>query len=147
MNKLILSLLLLSLSIFTNAAEQSFSLTLGAPLTRVDGTLLPAIEIASYKICYSITDQGLPITPPEDESCIVVVNGTSVDISSTLDPRIAPYQFNVVALTIDTDGLRSIFSKVLSDVFVVKSTSEPNAPTILQFSVTCSMGCSIEEKK
>ena len=124
------------------AAPATSTLSWTAPDTRVDGTPPAADEIAEYRVHYSIDG-----TPPGDGEPIVV-GGTAVSETVTLEltPRIEPYVVSFAIKTVDTDGLGSALSEVVTKEFEVESTSEPGAPTNLQFEITCGEGCTIKKK-
>ena len=86
-------------------------------------------------------------TPPGDGDPIVV-GGTAVSETVTLDltPRIEPYVVSFAIKTVDTDGLGSALSDVVTKTYEVESTSSPRAPTNLQFEITCGEGCTIKKK-
>jgi len=132
--------LLVTLAAHSAPAPSDLSWT--APSTRVDGTPLAVEEIKEYRVYYTIDG-----TPPGDGDHIVV-SGTSIAETVTLEliPRIEPYVVSFAIKTVDTDGLGSSLSDVVSKEFEVESTSEPNAPTNLQFEIACGDGCSIKKK-
>jgi len=123
------------------AAETSSSLSWEAPTTRVDGTPLAMEEIKEYRAYYEVDNI------PTVASTVTVIDfaSTSTEIALTLDPRSEPYVVSFAILTVDTDGRQSQLSDVVSKTFNVSSTANPGVPTTLQFTVTCTNGCSIKE--
>ena len=123
-------------------AEATSTLLWEPPTERVDGTPLTVEEIKEYRVYYTI--DGTP--PGEGEP--IVVSGTSASETVTLEllPRVEPYVVSFAIKTVDTDGLGSALSEVVTKEFEVESTSEPGAPTNLQFEITCGDGCTIKKK-
>ena len=124
------------------AAPATSTLSWTAPSTRVDGTPLAAEEIKEYRVYYTIDGTA----PGEGEP--IVVGGTSASETVTLEltPRLEPYVVSFAIKTVDTDGLGSALSDVVTKEFEVESTSNPGAPTNLQFEITCGEGCTIKKK-
>ena len=133
-------LLLTSLGAF--AAPAKSNLSWEPPTERVDGTPFAVEDIQEYRVYYTI--DGTP--PGEGEP--IVVSGTSTSETVTLEllPRVEPYVVSFAIKTVDTDGLGSALSEVVTKEFEVESTSEPGAPTNLQFEITCGEGCTIKKK-
>jgi len=125
-----------------HAAPAPSDLSWTAPTTRVDGTPLAAEEIKEYRVYYTIDGTAPGTGDP------IVVDGTSASETVTLElaPRLEPYVVSFAIKTVDTDGLGSALSDVVSKEFEVESTSEPNAPTSLEFTITCGEGCIIKKK-
>ena len=75
------------------------------------------------------------------------MDGTSESETVTLEllPRVEPYVVSFAIRTVDTDGLGSALSNIVSKTFQVDSTAAPVAPTSLEFTITCGDGCSIVE--
>ena len=123
-------------------AEATSTLSWEPPTERVDGTPLAAEEIKEYRVYYTIDGTA----PGEGEP--IVVSGTSASETVTLEllPRVEPYVVSFAIKTVDTDGLGSALSEVVTKEFEVQSTSEPGAPTNLQFEITCGEGCTIKKK-
>jgi len=124
------------------AAPATSTLSWTAPSTRVDGTPLEAEEIKEYRVYYTIDGTAPGTGEP------IVVGGTSASETVTLEltPRLEPYVVSFAIKTVDTDGLGSALSDVVSKTFEVESTSNPGAPTNLQFEITCGDGCTIKKK-
>ena len=140
MRLLILSLITL---IFTSpllAAEAVSELSWTAPNTRADGSPLAPTEISEFRIYYGVdVDKPLVI----DQSYTSVTGENAASISITLAPRARPYVVSFAATTVDTDGLESELSEIVTKTFTVKSTAKPSVPTSLQFTITCTDGCTI----
>jgi len=113
-----------------------------APDTREDGSPLSPDEIKEYRVYYTVDGQ----TPGDNYP--VVVSGTAQSETVTLElmPRAAPYVVGFAITTVDTDGVESVRSDVVSKTFNVDSTAKPSAPTNIQFTIICGAGCTITEK-
>ena len=124
------------------AAPATSTLSWEPPTERVDGTPFSMEDIQEYRVYYTIDG-----TPPGDGEPIVV-GGTAVSETVTLEltPRVEPYVVSFAIKTVDTDGLESALSEVVTKEFEVESTSSPDAPTNLQFEITCGEGCAIKKK-
>ena len=124
------------------SATATSTLSWQPPTERVDGTPFSMEDIQEYRVYYTIDG-----TPPGDGEPIVV-GGTAVSETVTLEltPRLEPYVVSFAIKTVDTDGLGSALSEVVTKEFEVESTSEPGAPTNLQFEITCGEGCTIKKK-
>ena len=124
-----------------HAAPANSNLSWEAPTTRVDGTALTAEEIKEYRVYYTIDGTAPGTGDP------IVVDGTSASETVTLEltPRVEPYVVSFAIKTVDTDGLGSALSDVVTKTFEVESTSSPRAPTNLQFEITCGEGCTIKK--
>jgi hypothetical protein len=133
-------LLLTSFGAF--AAPAVSTLSWEPPTERVDGTPFSMEDIQEYRVYYTIDGT----TPGDGEP--IVVGGTAVSETVTLEltPRLEPYVVSFAIKTVDTDGLGSVLSEVVTKEFEVESTSEPGAPTNLQFEITCGEGCTIKKK-
>ena len=133
---------LVTLAGTASAAPATADLSWTAPSTRVDGTPLAAEEIKEYRVYYTIDGTA----PGEGEP--IVVGGTSASETVTLEltPRLEPYVVSFAIKTVDTDGLGSALSDVVTKEFEVESTSNPGAPTNLQLEITCGEGCTIKKK-
>jgi len=131
----------LLVTLAAHSAPAQSDLSWEAPKTRVDGTPLTVEEIAEYRVYYTTDGQ----TP--GEGVPIVVSGTSASETVTLEllPRIEPYVVSFAIKTVDTDGLGSALSDVVTKTFEVESTSKPTAPTNLQFEITCGDGCIIKK--
>jgi hypothetical protein len=140
--KYAIAMMLLLTSFGAFAAPAVSTLSWDAPTTRVDGTPFAVKDIQEYRVYYTIDG-----TPPGDGEPIVV-GGTAVSETVTLEltPRVEPYVVSFAIKTVDTDGLGSALSEVVTKKFEVESTSEPGAPTNLQFEITCGEGCTIKKK-
>ena len=132
----------LMITLAVQAAPANSNLSWEAPSTRVDGTPLEAEEIKEYRVYYTIDGTAPGTGEP------IVVGGTSASETVTLEltPRLEPYVVSFAIKTVDTDGLGSALSDVVSKTFEVESTSNPGAPTNLQFEITCGDGCTIKKK-
>jgi len=132
----------LMITLAVQAAPAKSNLSWTAPDTRVDGTPLTIEEIKEYRVYYTIDGTA----PGEGEP--IVVGGTSASETVTLEllPRVEPYVVSFAIKTVDTDGLGSALSDVVTKEFEVESTSNPGAPTNLQFEITCGDGCTIKKK-
>jgi len=139
--KYAIAMMLLLTSFGAFAAPAVSTLSWDAPTTRVDGTPFAVKDIQEYRVYYTIDG-----TPPGDGEPIVV-GGTAVSETVTLEltPRVEPYVVSFAIKTVDTDGLGSALSEVVTKKFEVESTSEPGAPTNLQFEITCGEGCTIKK--
>ena len=124
------------------AAPATSTLSWTAPSTRVDGTPLEAEEIKEYRVYYTIDGTA----PGTGEPIVVGGTSTSETVTLELTPRLEPYVVSFAIKTVDTDGLGSALSDVVSKTFEVESTSNPGAPTSLQFTITCGEGCIIKKK-
>ena len=124
------------------SATATSTLSWQPPTERVDGTPLTVEEIKEYRVYYTIDG-----TPPGDGEPIVV-SGTSASETVTLEllPRVEPYVVSFAIKTVDTDGLESALSEVVSKTFNVDSDAGPSAPTSLEFTITCGDGCTIKKK-
>jgi len=133
---------LVTLAGTASAAPATADLSWTAPSTRVDGTPLAAEEIKEYRVYYTIDGTAPGTGDP------IVVDGTSASETVTLEltPRVEPYVVSFAIKTVDTDGLGSALSDVVTKTFEVESTSSPRAPTNLQFEITCGEGCTIKKK-
>jgi len=131
----------LMITLAVQAAPAKSNLSWTAPDTRVDGTPLTIEEIKEYRVYYTIDGTA----PGEGEP--IVVGGTSASETVTLEllPRVEPYVVSFAIKTVDTDGLGSALSDVVTKEFEVESTSNPGAPTNLQFEITCGEGCTIKK--
>ena len=140
--KYAIAMMLLLTSFGAFAAPAVSTLSWDAPTTRVDGTPFAVKDIQEYRVYYTIDG-----TPPGDGEPIVV-GGTAVSETVTLEltPRVESYVVSFAIKTVDTDGLGSALSEVVTKKFEVESTSEPGAPTNLQFEITCGEGCTIKKK-
>jgi hypothetical protein len=78
----------------------------------------------------------------------VVVSGTAQSETVTLElmPRAAPYVVGFAITTVDTDGVESVRSDVVSKTFNIDRIVKPSAPTNLQFNITFGDGYMITEK-
>ena len=125
-----------------HAAPATSELSWTAPSTRVDGTPLAVEEIKEYRVYYTIDGTAPGTGEP------IVVSGTSASETVTLEilPRVEPYVVSFAIRTVDTDGLGSALSNVVSKTFQVDSTAAPVAPTSLEFTIVCGEGCTITEK-
>ena len=132
----------LLVTLAAHAAPAPSDLSWTAPTTRVDGTPLAAEEIKEYRVYYTIDGTA----PGEGEP--IVVGGTSASETVTLEltPRLEPYVVSFAIKTVDTDGLKSPLSEVVSKTFNVDSDAVPSAPTSLEFTITCGEGCTITEQ-
>jgi len=122
------------------AAPATSTLSWTAPDTRVDGTPLAAEEIKEYRVFYSIDG-----TPTGSGEFIPVSGAVSETVTLELTPRVEPYVVSFAIKTVDTAGLESVLSEVVSKTFNVDSDAKPNAPTNLQFEINCGDGCTIAE--
>jgi len=104
----------------------------------LDGTVK---KIKEYRVYYTIDEQ----TP--GEGVPIVISGTSSSETVTLEllPRAKPYVIGFAISTVDTAGRESVRSETVSKTFDVDSTAKPNAPTNLQFTLSCGDGCTITE--
>jgi hypothetical protein len=125
-----------------HAAPATSELSWTAPDTRVDGTPLTLEEIKEYRVYYTVDGQ----TPGDGSP--VVVNGALGSQTVTLEllPRATPYVVGFAITTVDTDGVESVRSDVVSKTFNIDRIVKPSAPTNLQFNITCGDGCTITEK-
>ena len=125
-----------------HAAPANSNLSWEAPTTRVDGTALTAEEIKEYRVYYTIDGTAPGTGEP------IVVSGTSASETVTLEltPRLEPYVVSFAIKTVDTDGFGSALSDVVTKEFEVESTSNPGAPTNLEFTIVCGEGCVIKKK-
>ena len=144
MKTLMIAICLFGLAIFAqNVMAQSVSqLSWEPPTERVDGTPFAVEDIQEYRVYYTI--DGTP--PGEGEP--IVVSGTSTSETVTLEllPRVEPYVVSFAITTVDRDGLQSVLSETVTKTFDVESTAKPNAPTNLQFEITCGDGCTIKKR-
>jgi len=122
------------------AAPATSTLSWTAPTTRVDGTPLAAEEIKEYRVYYTIDG-----TAPGEGEFIPVSGAVSETVTLELTPRVEPYVVSFAIKTVDTAGLESVLSEVVSKTFNVDSDAKPNAPTNLQFEINCGDGCTITE--
>ena len=138
--KYLIAVFLFTFSLVAIASSANLSWT--APTTRADQTPLTAEEIKEYRVYYTIDGTA----PGEGEP--IVVGGTSASETVTLEltPRLEPYVVSFAIKTVDTDGLGSALSDVVTKEFEVESTSNPGAPTNLKFEITCGDGCTIKKK-
>ena len=141
MKQLITFIVLLFMSLGAIAAEATSNLSWEAPTTRVDGTPLAMEEIQEYRVYYEV--DGIPTVA----SSVTAIDFASIsaEITLTLNPRVEPYVVSFAILTVDTEDRQSQLSEIVSKTFNVNSTANPGVPTTLQFTVTCTNGCSIEE--
>lgn len=86
------------------------------PTQYEDGTVLPANEIASYKIYYGLTSNG-PYTYQ------ITVPGTLNTVTVT---GLTKGVWYFVATTVATNGLESVYTGQVSKTVI--STSRPNPP-------------------
>lgn len=142
MKKITLVSLLLGVMFSTSAlaAVGASELSWVPPTTRVDGTVLQPTEIAEFQVFYAIDED---VTT---ESSMVSVGGTNTSqvVELEFTPRPEKYVVNFAILTVSTDGLKSDLSDPVSKEFLVNSTAKPNAPTRIQFNMSCTSGCVIE---
>jgi len=122
------------------AAPATSELSWTAPDTRVDGTPLDPVDIAEYRVYYTINGEPQGVDP-------IVVNGTSASETVTLEltPRVEPYVISFAITTVDTAGLESAQSETVSKTFMVNSTAAPNPPTNIRVTITCADECTITE--
>ena len=125
-----------------HAAPATSELSWTAPDTRVDGTPLTLEEIKEYRVYYTVDGQ----TPGDGSP--VVVNGALGSQTVTLEllPRATPYVVGFAITTVDTDGVESVRSDVVSKTFNIDRIVKPSAPTNLQFNITFGDGYMITEK-
>lgn len=123
------------------AASATSELSWSAPTERVDGTPMGLDEIAEYRVFYSV--DGQPTT--EGDYITIGPDATSETVTLELTPRAEDYTVSFAIVVVDTNGLVSQPSEMVSKVFNVDSTSVPKPATNLQFTVTCGEGCSIQE--
>lgn len=131
--------LLVTLAAHADPSPSELSWT--APDTREDGTPLAPSEIAEYRVYYAVDEQATKT------STMVVIGGTATaeTVTLTLTPRPDPYVVSFAIATVDTKGVESVLSEVVSKTFVVNSTAAPMPPTNLTFTVTCTSGCTVTE--
>jgi len=131
--------LLVTLAAHADPSPSELSWT--APDTREDGTPLAPSEIAEYRVYYTIDGQ----TPGDNYP--VVVSGTAQSETVTLElmPRAEPYVVGFAITTVDTDGVESVRSDVVSKTFNIDRIVKPSAPTSVKFTLTCGDGCTITE--
>lgn len=123
------------------AASATSELSWSAPTERVDGTPMDLDEIAEYRVFYSV--DGEPTT--DSEFITIERDATSETVTLELTPRAEDYTVSFAIVVVDTNGLVSQPSEMVSKVFNVESTSVPRPATNLQFTITCEDGCTIEE--
>ena len=131
----------LMITLAVQAAPAKSNLSWTAPDTRVDGTPLTIEEIKEYRVYYTIDGTA----PGEGEPIVVGGTAASETVTLELTPRVEPYVVSFAIKTVDTDGLGSALSDVVTKEFEVESTSNPGAPTNLQFEITCGEGCTIKK--
>jgi len=132
----------LLVTLAAHAATATSELSWTAPTTRVDGAPLLVDEIKEYRVYYTIDGQ----TPGDNYP--VVVSGTAQSETVTLElmPRAEPYVVGFAITTVDTDGVESVLSDVVSKTFNIDRIVKPSAPTNLQFNITFGDGYTITEK-
>lgn len=138
----VLALFILLLAVPSYAGEAVSSLSWTAPETRVDGTPLSTDEIAEYRIYYAV-DATEPLSTAA--TSIVVTGSTERDVVLQLEPRPEPYVVSFAATTVDTEGRESELSETVSKTFEILSTSPPNPPTNVTFTIACGTGCEVRE--
>lgn len=123
------------------AASATSELSWSAPTERVDGTPMGLDEIAEYRVFYSV--DGQPTT--DGEFITIGPDATSETVTLELTPRSEDYTVSFAIVVVDTNGLESEPSEMVSKVFNVDSTAIPAPATNLQFTITCGEGCTIEK--
>jgi hypothetical protein len=104
-----------------------------APTTRADGSALAADEIASYNIYYKIdagTEQKITVTPS---------SATAKTVSLALAAKAAPYTIVSSMTTVDSDGLESARSNVVTMKLTVQNAL-PSPTSNVKISVNCIAG-------
>lgn len=122
------------------AATVTADLTWTQPETRTDGTPLSADEIAGYRI-YQAIDGHVSDNPESEYIAVTQDQARAVEIQ--LDPRPEPYTIRFGVRAVDTQGRYSDLSNIVSQQFLVSSTSAPGAPTSLRLQISCASGCTI----
>jgi hypothetical protein len=132
----------LMVTLTAHAAQAPSELSWVAPDTREDGSPLSPDEIKEYRVYYTVNGQ----TPGDNYP--VVVSGTAQSETVTLElmPRAEPYVVGFAITTVDTDGVESVRSDVVSKTFNIDRIVKPSAPTNLQFNITFGDGYMITEK-
>ena len=123
----VLAALLLSLGIARHATAADATLNWTLPTQRVDGTPMPASEIASTQVAYGVCAAGntLPASP-------TVVNVPAP--ATTVVVPVAGYgTYCFAARVTDTFGLTSAYTAVVSKSYAPTS---PPRPPVLQSSIT-----------
>ena len=127
-----------------HAAPAVSTLSWDAPTTRVDGTPLQATQIEEFRIYHGIDIGPDPLAIGPEYTAVTGENAAEITIDLT--PRPEPYVISFAITTVARDGLQSVLSNTVSKEFEAESTSEPGAPTNLQFEITCGEGCTIKKK-
>jgi len=111
-------ILLMMLPLSATAATLSWE----APTTREDGSSMTPAEIAEYRVYYAIDT-----IPTLQSTEVIVTEGLIKEVELNL--LSGTYVVNFGIVTVDTDGLSSQMSEIVSKSYVIKSP--PGPPTNL----------------
>lgn len=136
-------LVALLLAVPSYAADATSTLTWKAPDSRVDGTPLAAAEIAEYRVYYGV-DIEEPLSTAL-EPVVVTPGATERIVTLDLRPRAEEYVVSFAITTVDTEGRESALSDTVSKSFLIESTADPEAPTELDFTITCGDNCVVSD--
>jgi hypothetical protein len=124
------------------SADEAVSATgnWAAPTVYTDGTQIEPGDIVEYRV-YTSIDGAISDDP--ESAHTKVTSGTTQVIELSLKPRPTPYVLTMGVRAVTSNGGISDLSNLISKSFAVKTSAKPNAPTSVQFNITCSSGCVI----
>lgn len=124
---------------YVDAAEQQVNLTVTAPTTRVDGTVLNFNEISEYRIYTGInTSVAVPSI-----DYVSVIPGTDIIYKINLNPSDTPYTIEFATTAVDLNNRESGPSNIITKIITVNSDSPPASPTVIDVVISCLVGCEV----